>query len=128
MLNQILITALVLVVVVVFTRMRRRSEREDGAGSSNARRGGSGSWRMPSTPAIIGYSLVLVMVVGATIVFYLQWMEANSVVTIEVVDARSGATTTYHVFKKDIGERTFHTVDGRYVSLGAADRMELSEN
>lgn len=121
MLNQILITIAVLAAVVAFTRLRRQPERQE-------QRAPAPQSRRPSMPALIGYAFVLVMIVGATLVFYLQWQDANQVMTIEVVDARSGTTTVYHVFRKDLGERTFRTIDGRYVSLGDADRMEVTEN
>lgn len=126
MLTQILITVFVIVVVLLFTRMRKRAP----APGQSTRTAGTASGRSGafSAPAIAGYSLVLVIVVGAMVLFYLQWQEANRVVTIQVVDTRSGEIVTYHAFRKDISGRTFRTVDGRNVSLGDADRMELIEN
>jgi hypothetical protein len=119
MFKQILITLLVLAVVVAFTRLRRSRRVATAAG-------GAGPSRRPSAPAMIGYGFVLVMIIGAAAVSYLQWRDAHQVMTIQVVNARSGAATTYHVYRKDLGGRAFRTVDGRYVSLGDGDRMEVT--
>jgi hypothetical protein len=119
MFKQILITLLVLAVVVAFTRLRR--SRRAAAPAGGARRS-----RRPSAPAMIGYGFVLVMIVAAAVMSYLQWQDAHQVMTIQVVNARSGAATTYHVYRKDLGGRAFRTVDGRYISLGGGDRMEVT--
>jgi len=125
MLTQILITLFVIVVVLLFTRMRKPA-------GAPVKRGGvapapRGRNRALSAPAVAAYSLVLVIVIGAMVLFYLQWQDANRVVTIQVMDTRSGDMVTYHAFRKDISGRSFRTVDGRNVSLGDSDRMELIE-
>jgi hypothetical protein len=53
------------------------------------------------------------------------WQQRNEVVEVVVVDTRTGDRTTYQVRRKALGDREFRTVDGRLVSLGSADRMEL---
>jgi len=115
--RQLLLTALVIVIVVLVVRWRRAPARQAAPG---ARRG-------PSPQALAGWVLLGIMVVGATVTFYLQWSEAHEVVTIEVVDGRSGERTTYQVYRKEVGDRRFRTVDGREVSLGQSDRMVLTD-
>lgn len=125
MLNQILLTLLVVVVVIFVTRAGRRSRvaareapREQKA-SAHARP----SW-MPSTPALLGYGLLLVMIIAAAGVYYVRWQDASQVVRVRVLDGRSGEVTEYQVRKSEINGRTFRTIDGRHVSLGDGDRME----
>ncbi|PWG65460.1 hypothetical protein [Sediminicurvatus halobius] len=117
MIRQLLLTALVIVIVVLIVRWRRAPARQ---APSAPRRG-------PSPQAIAGWALLGIMVIGATVTFYLQWSEAHEVVTIEVVDGRSGERTTYQVYRKEVGDRSFRTVDGREVSLGQSDRMVLTD-
>lgn len=76
---------------------------------------------------IVGYSLAAIMILATAGVSWMRYQEANSIVRVEVVDARSGERTVYQVRRKNLGEREFRTVDGRVVSLGASDRMERIE-
>lgn len=125
MLTQILLTALVLVGALLFTRLRgtapRNSRQSQPAGRATTRSAGRGS------RSVVGYALLGLLVVGALVVFYLQWQHAHQVMTVRVVDGGSGEATVYHVYRKDLGGREFQTLDGRQVSLGVGDRMELSE-
>lgn len=120
MVRQLLLTAAVIVVVFLVLRLRR------APGRAAAPPAGGRGWR-PSPQALAGWALLGIMVLGASVAFYLQWSDAHQVVTVEVVDGRSGERTTYQVYRKEVGDRRFRTVDGREVSLGQADRMVLTE-
>lgn len=123
--KQLLVTLAVLAVVIAIARLRRPGPAGRGqqSGSPRPQSSGTGRWP-PSSMAAVGYSFLAIMVVIAAIVFYSNWQTAHEVVTIRVLDTRSGDTATYHVYRKDAKGRSFHTVDGRYISLGAGDRME----
>jgi len=118
--RQLLLTAVVILVVFLVVRLRRGPRQAAGQPAP-------ATGRRPSPQALAGWALLAVMVLGASGAFYLQWSEAHEVVTVEVVDGRSGERTRYQVYRKEVGDRSFRTVDGRRVSLGQADRMELTE-
>ena len=124
MLTQILVTLAVIVGAVLFTRMRDRPAEPRRPAPRTAADPAAGGL---SRRALAGYGLLVMMVVGALAVFWLQWQEAHEVVSVRVVDGRTGSAVVYQVMKKDLGGREFHTVDGRFVSLGDGDRMELSQ-
>ena len=119
MLTQILVTVVVAVIVLGVTRARRSASQPRAAAQPPARHS--------ARRAMAGYALLGLLVLGALVVFYLQWQHAHQVMTVRVVDGASGEATIYHVYRKELGGREFHTLDGRQVSLGAGDRMELSE-
>lgn len=120
MIRQLLLTAVVILVVFLVVRLRR------APGRAAAQPGATGG-RRPSPQALAGWALLGIMVLGASVAFYLQWSDAHEVVTVEVVDGRSGERTRYQVYRKEVGDRRFRTVDGREVSLGQADRMVLTD-
>jgi len=76
---------------------------------------------------IVGYSLAAIMILTTAGISWMRYQEANTIVSVEVLDTRSGQRTVYQVRRKELGEREFRTVDGRVVSLGASDRMERIE-
>ncbi|WP_440995111.1 hypothetical protein [Arhodomonas sp. SL1] len=119
--NQFLLTIAVIAVVVIVLRFRGA-----GAAAKRVPRRQTRHWP-PSRRAMAGYALVALLIVAVSTVVYLQWAEQHRVVTVRVVDTESGDQQEYLVYKKDVGGRSFRTVDGRYVSLSASDRMELDE-
>ncbi|HKJ95280.1 MAG TPA: hypothetical protein VKA32_06595 [Gammaproteobacteria bacterium] len=122
--KQLLVTLLVLAVAVAVIRLRKPGATSQGGGTEGKRRDLKS--RYPGA-ALAGYGLVAVLVISAAVVFYFRWEESNRIVTVRVLDTRSGGSETYQVRKKNIEGRSFRTVDGRYVSLGDGDRMELIE-
>lgn len=122
--RQLLVTLLVLAVAIAVIRLRGSTAAGEGTGDRGPRKGAS---RHTTGTALAGYSLAVLLVISASVVFYLRWEENNEVVTVRVVDTRSGDAQTYQVLRKNIDGRSFRTVDGRYVSLGDGDRMELIE-
>lgn len=123
MAKQLLVTLLVAAIVVFIARFKRA-----GSVSAAARRSANdeGAHSL-STTALVGYVLAAVMIVTAGTLTWMGYRERNEVVEVVVVDTRSGERVVYNVRRKALGEREFLTVDGRRISLGASDRMELIE-
>jgi hypothetical protein len=122
MVKQLLVTLLVAVIVVLIARMKRGRDRRQRSGEYAGEND-----RPISSTALVGYALAAVMVITAGTLTWMGWQERNEVIDVVVVDTRSGDRTTYQVRRKALGDREFRTVDGRLVSLGSADRMELIE-
>lgn len=121
MVKQLLVTIAVALVVIMIARMKRGRE---GAGRSES--GSSGNQPISAT-ALAGYALAAVMIITAGTLTWMGWQQRNEIIEIVVIDARTGDRTVYSVRRKALGEREFRTIDGRYISLGSADRMERVE-
>ncbi len=119
MLSKILFTAFVIVVVYMVYRGRTTA-------TSPAR-------RPAPAPADnrfgrrVAYGFVGVLIGISAIFYYLHWREQHRVITIRVIDGRSGNATTYKAYKKSINGSRFEALDGRTVILGEAERVELIE-
>jgi heme/copper-type cytochrome/quinol oxidase subunit 2 len=124
MAKQMLITLAVAAIVIVIARMKRARTKARAAPQEHTTPIQSSSRR---TSMIVGYSLAAIMILATAGISWTRYQEANSIVQVEVLDARSGERTIYQVRRKNLGEREFRTVDGRVVSLGASDRMERIE-
>jgi hypothetical protein len=79
------------------------------------------------SPHLIAYSLLGVLAVVSAALFYLNWSEDHSVIEIRVTNSRTGYETSYQAQKMTIHGRSFETLDGRAVTLGADDRIEMLE-
>jgi hypothetical protein len=64
------------------------------------------------------------MLTGSGMFLYQQWRDAYQVVTLRVVDSRSGHAATYQAYRGDIEGRSFRTLDGRTITLAEVERLE----
>ncbi len=71
------------------------------------------------------YGLVSIMLAGALYFIYLEWEGRYQIVTVRVIDTRSGNAVTYQAYRGDVAARSLLTLDGRMVSLAEVERMEF---
>lgn len=120
MITKILFTVAVTVAVYLFYRSRGRPT----AARLHQRQTPPES---TISPHLIAYSLLGVLAVVAAALFYLNWTDDHSVIEIRVTNSRTGDATSYQAQKMTIQGRSFETLDGRMVTLGADDRIEMLE-
>src|SRR6056297_219367 len=126
-------------------RQRATIGPDTGAGNNFDRRAALFSGSLVRYPTccysvpIMAKQLLITLAVAAIVVLIARMKRArtearsaprpspDAIVSVEVLDTRSGQRTVYQVRRKELGEREFRTVDGRVVSLGASDRMERIE-
>jgi hypothetical protein len=121
MFMKLLLTALVIGGAILALRLR-------GQGAP-AIRAGRPTPRPPAPrsplPRLAAYGLMVIMLGAAGLYLYHQWRDAYQVVTVRVIDTRSGNTMVYQAYKGDVTGRSFETVDGRSVTLAEVERLEL---
>ena len=123
MLTKVLFTIAVVLAVIFFSRLRRRP----GLDAPTA-------YQPDATSGVFSYGLmrwlasvvVVLMVVGAAFYLYLDWRGASEIVRVRVIDAGTGKSSEYEVYRGEIEDRSFRTVDGRRVILAETERMETS--
>jgi len=76
-------------------------------------------------PHYAAYGLVSIMLAGALYFVYLEWEDSYQVVTVRVIDTRSGNTVNYEAYRGDVAARSLLTLDGKMVSLAEVERMEF---
>ena len=120
MLTKILYTIAVTVAVYLFYRSRGRR----AAAPPQQRQAPPES---TISPHLIAYSFLGVLALVSAALFYVNWSDNHSVIEIRVTNSRTGGTTSYQAQKMTIQGRSFETLDGRAVTLGADDRIEMLE-
>jgi hypothetical protein len=73
----------------------------------------------------LAYGLVAVMVAGSLLWLYLDWEASREVVAVKVINANTGAVSTYRARRAEVQGRHFTTLDGRRVTLADVERMVL---
>lgn len=120
MLLKILLTAAVILGAMLF--LRKRVHRVQQPVSSVASQPRPPQSRLPHYAA---YGLVSIMLAGALYFVYLEWRDSYQIVTVRIIDTRSGNTVNYEAYRGDVAERSLLTLDGRMVSLAEVERMEF---
>jgi len=79
----------------------------------------------PRLPHYAAYGLVSIMLAGAIYFVYLEWVDSHQIVTVRIIDTRSGNAVSYEAHRGDVAERSLLTLDGKMVSLAEVERMEF---
>ena len=125
MIWKILLTLLVIAGAVVAIRRRNRMNMLGDSRPSAVPAIESISTGKRSALQFAAIGLVALMLIGTRFYLYHQWQDAYQIVSVHVIDTRSGKTVTYEAYKGDVKERSFVTVSGRQVHLAEVERMEL---
>ena len=122
MLSKIVVTLAVVALAYLAIRIRSRSV------------GAEESVRLPMksaqavSPRAVAYIFLAVAVFTGTALLLLEWYDDRQVITIRVINSRTGEAVVYEAQKGKVHGRRFETLDGRVVTVADVDRVELEED
>ena len=70
-------------------------------------------------------AFMVIMVIAAGVMIYLEMDERSAVVTVHVINTQSGATKSYRAMKNNIHRDGFTTLDGVEVFVAGIERIEI---
>ncbi|MFK7865043.1 MAG: hypothetical protein AB8B95_12555 [Pseudohongiellaceae bacterium] len=127
MFSKIIIT--LLVIVTAFTVIRSRNEAKSSPNGSKASAAGDRKKSPPSelsTDLKIGAYLFLLLSIGiGGSVYYFQWKEDHTVVTVNLYRDNQVNPVSYQVYKYQLEDKAFVTIDGLSVAVAGSERMEV---
>ncbi|MDX1490689.1 MAG: hypothetical protein R3332_05345 [Pseudohongiellaceae bacterium] len=130
MLGKFFLTLVVILIAILVLRKRRQEERRARTQAS-----GQPSINSESTPELkpqlsdfrfAAYLFLVLMLGTGSYLFYQRWQDDNQIITITLHREGNSPAIHYKVFKKDLDERSFTTVDGIRVTVASSERMEVS--
>ena len=68
--------------------------------------------------------LALVIGLGATL-YYFQWQDDHSILTVRLHSDSQAEAVVYQIYKSELKERSFTTLDGVLVTVASSERMEV---
>ena len=68
--------------------------------------------------------LFFIALVGA-VLYYFQWQDDHQLITVRLYSTDQADPASYEVYKYQLAERSFTTVDGRAITVAGSDRMEV---
>ncbi len=109
------------VVALAYLAIRSRSRALGSKGPVSPR---STSVRSVS-PRVVAYIFLAVAVFTGAFLFLLEWYDDRQVITVRVINSRTGEAAVYEAHKGKVYGRRFETLDGRLVTVADVDRVEL---
>ena len=124
MLGKILLTAIVIFLAALTIRKRSLEQ-----GLIDSFRGQQ-SARKPEEPTsdsdfrFLAYAFLFMFIGLAAAMYYFQWQEDHEILTITLTRSNQ-QSSSYEVYRADLGERSFVTTDGRAITIATDERMEI---
>ena len=131
MLGKILLTLVVTVIVFFILRQRQITESEELQAidkkslTKQAKKGADNE--LAKDMRIGAYLFLTLMVSLGGLLYYYQWRDDRMVLTINLYRTNLAEPTRYEVYKYQLNERSFITIDGVTVTVAGDERMEVLE-
>lgn len=131
MLGKILLTLTVMIIAFFFVRQRNMKEKRNALQNTlpPAKSPDKASPQEDSSLSAdlrLGAYLFLVLVIalGAAL-YYFQWQDDHSILTVRLHSDGAKEPMVYQVYKFQLAERSFTTLDGILVTVASNERMEV---
>lgn len=128
MLGKLLLTLAAIAIAYLFVRQRQIAENESGKAPSSKSSGGSAQSQKDdlSKDLRTGAYLFLVMMSGvAAALFYYDWQDDHEILTVNLHRDNQAQPVTYQVYKYQLQDRSFTTIDGIQITVASSERMEI---
>ena len=131
MLGKILLTVTVMVIAFCFVR-QRDTKRKSGPVRKNLPQTKSHEKAIEqedhnlSADLRFGAYMFLALVIGlGATLYYFQWQDDHSILTVRLHSDGQDEAIMYQVYKFQMAERSFTTLDGILVTVASSERMEV---
>ena len=134
MLGKILLTLLVILIAYIYVRQRNINETRANSSAARKQQDDSGNQietesKEASTLSAdlrLGAYMFLVLTIGlGCALYYFDWQDDHRVLTVTLHGDNQADTVSYEVYKYQLGERTFTTLEGLVVTVASSERMEI---
>ncbi|MAJ55751.1 MAG: hypothetical protein CBC67_06860 [Gammaproteobacteria bacterium TMED107] len=129
MIGKILLTLAVIAIAYLMVRRDLGSKRETAM--SATLKIAAGDQNKSSNPTLhddlrtASYLFLFFMVVVGATLYYYRWLDDHQLITVRLYSTDRADPASYEVYKYQLAERSFTTVDGRVITVAGSDRMEV---
>ena len=129
MIGKILLTLAVIAIAYLMVRRDLGSKRETAM--SATLKIAAGDQNKSSNPTLhddlrtASYLFLFFMVVVGAALYYYRWLDDHQLITVRLYSTDQANPASYEVYKFQLAERSFTTVDGRVITVAGSDRMEV---
>ena len=126
MITKILVTALIIAACYVYLRHQRQKQIGTSAQTKSAT-AVTNKNTVTSQFKWLAISLVVLTACAAIGFFIYNLMDDRRVLNVKITNPHNSEVVTYQVYKGDMQERSFETLQGQQVRISSSERIEISE-
>ncbi len=133
MLGKFLLTLAVIVAAFLFIRQRNMSEASAAKSRADSRTAAvadkketaDGDDSLASDMRLAAYMFLVLMVGLGAALYYFRWQDDHTILTVNLHRDNQAAPISYEVYKYQLQDRSFITLDGTIVTVASSERMEV---
>ncbi|MCG8415201.1 MAG: hypothetical protein MI746_13360 [Pseudomonadales bacterium] len=128
MLGKILLTLAVIAIATIYVRQRNMADASAEKTSNAATTDDTLAKEKSelSSDIRLGAYLFLIMMVGVgAALYYFRWQDDHTILTVNLHRENQAQPVSYQVYKYQLEERSFTTVEGTLVTVAGSERMEI---
>ena len=131
MLGKILLTLAVIIIAFFFVRQRDMKEKSGPARNTlppakSNEKAAKQEDNSLSADLRLGAYMFLALVIGlGAALYYFQWQDDHSILTVRLHSDGQREAIVYQVYKFELAERSFTTLEGILVTVASSERMEV---
>ena len=130
MLSKLLLTTVVIIGAFFVLRQRHIKSENAAAPKSitvdkNREKISSGKDELAADLRAGAYIFLVLMVGLGASLYYFDWQDDHTVLTVNLHRDNQSAPVSYEVYKYQLEERSFVTIDGRSIAVASNERMEI---
>ena len=119
MVTKILIT--LLVIAGCYLYLKRRS-----SSANQQRRPARESVAEQQPVKMVAVLLLILSVLGTLSYVGYRWYDSHTLLDVRIINPANDSEVVYQVYKGDLDDRSFTTVQGQTVRIAASERLEIS--
>lgn len=128
MLSKFLLTLTVIITAFFFVRQRNLADRADKGAAANRRTAQQEQKEraeFTSDLRFAAYMTAVLMVGLGGLLYYFRWQDDHEILTVTLHRDNQSAPISYQVFRYQLQDRSFVTIDGTTVTVAGSERMEV---
>jgi len=127
MLSKFLVTLTVIVIAFFVVRQRHlntKTSKKTPAITQKAQKNKAKTELASDMRAGAYIFLILMVTLGATL-YYFDWQDDHKILTVNLHRSDQTQPVSYEIYKYQLQERAFITIDGRSIAVASNERMEV---
>ena len=131
MLGKILLTLSIIIIAFFYVRQRDMKSKTETAdkihskGDMAAKDQQAKDGSLSADLRLCAYMFLILVIGLGFALYYFQWQDDHSVLTVRLHGDGQAKTIQYRVYKYQLQDRSFVTLDGIHVTVASSERMEV---
>lgn len=123
MLGKFVLTLVVIIIAILV--IKQRQDKDDGGAKTARHQAAEATGSMASELRFAAYLFLILMFGTGAFIYYQRWQEDHTVLTVSLFRDGQSEPVSYEVYKYQLNNRSFTTIEGVRITVADNERMEV---